>query len=296
MERGRFSRFGVYVVHFSVLILLAGGIVSSFFGFKGFVELAEGTRVDRVSTQDGSSYKDLGFVVELKKFTLAYYPDGTPKEYRSDLIITDPDGTMQTAVVKVNHPFSYKGLTFYQASWNRVPQFIRLRLEKDQQRFEITLGMEEKVPLPGTPYSLAVVRYIEDMARFGPALGLVLTDEQGQMDMGLILVDHPDFHGNRLKDFRVRVLGLNTRLVSGLQVNRDPGIGFIWVGASFMVIGFFVTFYLSHRQIWVWFREKKDQAERPVTEVRLGATAHKNRAAFFRLLERILREKEGIMP
>jgi cytochrome c biogenesis protein len=293
LERWRFSRFGVYLVHFSVLILLAGGITSSLYGFKGFLELVEGEKADRIYAQDGKSFQKLGFQVELKKFTMALYPDGTPKEYRSDLLFTDGDGKSLEAAVKVNHPFTHNGFTFYQSSWSRVPQSLRLRLENEQQRLEVALGMEERVPLPGTPYSLKVVRYIEDMARFGPALGLVLFDNQGHMDMGLILINHPEFHGNRIKDYRLRVLDLKTRYVSGLQVNRDPGIGFIWVGASLMLLGFLSTFYLSHRQIWVWFRERKDPADRLLTEVYIGATAHKHREAFFRILERSLQGIEG---
>lgn len=285
-ERWRFSRFGVFFVHFSVLIILAGGIVSSIYGFRGFLELAEGEKAERVYLPDGTTSRDLGFMVKLEKFTMASYPDGTPREYRSDLLVMDRKGKRIKAAVKVNHPFSYRGFTFYQSSWSRSPQSLRLRLEKENQRFEIALGMEESVPIPGTPFSLRAVRYIENMANFGPALGLVLFGDQGKMDMGLILIDHPEFHGNRLGEFRVRVTGLTTRYLSGFQVNRDPGVGFIWVGASLMLIGLIITFYLSHRQIWVWFRKSEDTPLGPRAEIRIGGRAHKHRAALIRLLER----------
>ncbi len=38
-EKGRWTRIGVYTVHFSVILLLIGGLIGSIFGFKGFVNI-----------------------------------------------------------------------------------------------------------------------------------------------------------------------------------------------------------------------------------------------------------------
>ena len=40
-EKGRWTRFGVYTVHLSVVILLIGGLIGSIFGFDGFVNIAK---------------------------------------------------------------------------------------------------------------------------------------------------------------------------------------------------------------------------------------------------------------
>ena len=41
-EKGRYSRLGVYLVHFSILVIFAGAIAGSLWGFKGFMDLKRG--------------------------------------------------------------------------------------------------------------------------------------------------------------------------------------------------------------------------------------------------------------
>ena len=47
-EKGRWTRFGVYTVHLSVVLLLIGGLVGSIFGFDGFVNIPEGESITRI--------------------------------------------------------------------------------------------------------------------------------------------------------------------------------------------------------------------------------------------------------
>ncbi len=42
-EKGNYSRLGVYITHLSVLLILIGAIIGIFFGFKGFLNLPEGS-------------------------------------------------------------------------------------------------------------------------------------------------------------------------------------------------------------------------------------------------------------
>ncbi|MEW6185351.1 MAG: cytochrome c biogenesis protein ResB [Thermodesulfobacteriota bacterium] len=287
LEKGRFSRFGVYLVHLSVLIIFLGAIIGSLFGFKGFLELKEGETADRIFLKSDHTFRELGYSVQLERFTMTLYPNKSPKEYRSDLLFREGGEIKERAVVRVNSPFSYKGINFYQSSWDKFPHLIKLQLVRDGKRSEIVLKMEEKIPLTGTPFSLQAVRYINDMANFGPALGVILFEQEQRADVGLILVNHPDFHGNRLGEFQVRVLDLKTQYQSGFQVNRDPGVWFIWIGASLMLLGFIVAFYFSHQQVWIWIREEKASPDKGFREVRIGGTAHKNRAAFIRKMEKL---------
>ncbi|MCL5024340.1 MAG: cytochrome c biogenesis protein ResB [Nitrospirae bacterium] len=41
-QKGNYTRLGVYVTHFSILVILVGAVVGIFFGFKGFLNLPEG--------------------------------------------------------------------------------------------------------------------------------------------------------------------------------------------------------------------------------------------------------------
>src|SRR4030042_4208889 len=84
-EKGRFSRFGVYLVHSSVLVIFMGAIIGSLYGFNGFLEIKEGESRDQIFIKGPHALKKLGFSVRLDRFTMAFYPNGMPREYRSDL-------------------------------------------------------------------------------------------------------------------------------------------------------------------------------------------------------------------
>jgi len=45
-ESGRWTRIGVYIVHSSILLLLVGALIGSFFGFKANMQLDEGATSD----------------------------------------------------------------------------------------------------------------------------------------------------------------------------------------------------------------------------------------------------------
>ena len=90
-EKGRFSRFGVYLVHLSVLVIFMGAIIGSLCGFKGFLELKEGESKDRIFIKGPHTLKELGFSVRLDRFTMISYSNGMPKEYRSDLSVWEKE-------------------------------------------------------------------------------------------------------------------------------------------------------------------------------------------------------------
>lgn len=296
LEKGRFSRYGVYVVHLSVLVLFVGALIGSFYGFKGFLELKEGESSDRIFIKGSPSQKELGFSVKLDRFTMSFYPNGMTKEYRSDLSVWEKGTPKGKAVVRVNDPFDYNGITFYQSSWDQFPSSIALSLKKGGQEWDLGIQMDQRVLVPGTPFALQAVRYVNNLSNLGPALGLILFKDQEEVDHGWILSKHPEFHGNRLADFRLKVKEIKTQYVSGFQVNRDPGVWFIWIGATMMLLGFVIAFYMSHQQIWVWIRETKGPKGVKGTEVLIGGTAHKNRGAFVRKMEHLLKSKITLNP
>ena len=41
-QKGNYTRLGVYITHFSILVILLGALIGIFFGFKGFLNLPEG--------------------------------------------------------------------------------------------------------------------------------------------------------------------------------------------------------------------------------------------------------------
>jgi cytochrome c biogenesis protein len=58
---------------------------------------------------------------------------------------------------------------------------------------------------------------------------------------------------------------------TGIQIGYDPGVSFIWLGCLIMIIGMFLSFYLSFKRVWV--RLSTDSVE-------IGGRSHRGKASF----------------
>ena len=88
--------------------------------FRANMSLNEGgaANVAFVRIRDGYLVQDLPFSIALKDFRMENYATGQPKSFESDLVITDPslDKPISTTI-RVNHPFTYKGIAIYQSDF-----------------------------------------------------------------------------------------------------------------------------------------------------------------------------------
>ena len=144
-EKGRYSYFGVYLVHFSILIILIGAIVGSLWGFEGYVNIPEGGAVNSFTLRKGEAAKGLGFIVQLDKFTVEFYGTGTPKEFQSDLRFLAGNQEIMKGSLRVNHPITVRGITFYQSSYGSIPgDNVRLKLSREGSKQEVTSLVAKK--------------------------------------------------------------------------------------------------------------------------------------------------------
>ena len=107
-EKGRLSRLGVYIVHLSVILLLIGGLVGSFFGFAGYVNIAEGEATDTIRIRNTGQIHRLDFQIRCDDFNLTLYDTGAPKEYRSALTLLEGGQVVKQKDIIVNDPLRYR--------------------------------------------------------------------------------------------------------------------------------------------------------------------------------------------
>jgi cytochrome c biogenesis protein len=74
-------------------------------------------------TYGAGERKPLGFELRVNDFSLTYYDNGAPKEYRSDLTVIDNGQEVLNKSIVVNDPLSYKGFTFYQSSYQAYDEY-----------------------------------------------------------------------------------------------------------------------------------------------------------------------------
>lgn len=88
--------------------------------FRGNVNIPEGTSANVVfqNVADGYLVQDLPFTVALKKFHIDHYSTGQPRDFASDIVVTDNDtGERFERTIRVNFPFIHRGVAIYQASF-----------------------------------------------------------------------------------------------------------------------------------------------------------------------------------
>jgi len=277
-ETGRWSRLMVYVVHLSVLIVLVGALAGSYLGFKGTMNLIEGETSDKVMLAESESVTELPFALRCDKFEVSFYDTGAPKEFKSDLAIVENGREVLKQSIVVNDPLTYEGITFYQASYGTYLKEAGIELTDpdSSKKIAMTLPFRQPVTIPGTSDQLMIAEYQEDLMRVGQAIELVYGKKGQQSSAKWILVDRP-YHGNRIENYLVRVTQTDKARFTGLQVKKDPGIWLVWAGFTLMTLAIGLTFYSSHRKLWVCIEPDK---KRKKTIVTLAGRASRNEQVF----------------
>lgn len=282
-QKGGWTRFGVYVVHSSILIILLGAIIGSprvgnsilrnpYFAFKGGVNIPETQQSDVIYSYLNQKPLPLGFTVRCDSFKIHYYPNGMPKDYISVLTVLEKGKEVLTQVVEVNKPLIYKGITFYQASYQPYQDYI-LTVKNN------TTGLETTDLVP---YAKQVT-WKEGGARFGiinmevrgeatSRFKIWFTDDQGDpakfwLEPGReALIERPS---------GTYTLSARQLYATGLQVAKDPGVWWVYGGCGLMLLGLIIAFFMSHRKIWALVREEDGKVS-----VLFAGSANKNKLGF----------------
>lgn len=295
-ERGRYARLAPHIVHIGLLVIFSGALIGSFYGFRGTINILEGESADKALVQ-GGGVTEFGFEVQCRKFTVEFYP-GTqrPKKFASHLTIVDQGRAAADKVIEVNSPLTYKGLTFYQASYGPAgePTFtVDLVDLASGKRTTYTTNLREEVTIPGNSGSFSIVDFTPSYALDMPGSGhkdlgptaLIAFSERGKMVKSFpIFQNYPDFEPGRGGKYNVVLKGFREaqNYYTGLQVTKDPGARIVWLGCGIMFIGLFQALFSSRRRAWAFI--PKD-AGAPVL---LAGKADKDRFGFQREFQGIV--------
>lgn len=286
-EKGRWTRFGVYVVHLSVVILLVGGMIGSIFGFEGFVNLAPGDSAQRIRLRNSNQSLDLGFTVRCDDFIVSFYETGAPKLFQSSLAIVENGQTVVEKDIIVNDPLRYKGISFYQASYGPLPpKGARLSFTSKATgmvyQHEAIIG--KSIALPENLGKFTLNR-LENAATFrGQQIGeafIGILSSDGKKDQEVLLpVRFPSFDKMRGGEVHITVHEALLNYYTGLEVSRDPGVWVVYIGFILMILGCYITFFMSHQQFCL--DVGRDEAG---SRVRIIGVANKNKLAMPRKID-----------
>ncbi len=127
--------------------------------FRAMITLPRGGSVDDIGTMaqlpagDGYLVQPLPFGLHLRDFTIDHYPNGQPRDFVSTLEIVD--GARRIPVtLRVNQPFTYRGVTLFQSGFDDGGSRVTLRLAGVAQPVSLRVGEAAPLLLAGQPYTL----------------------------------------------------------------------------------------------------------------------------------------------
>ena len=282
-ERGPWTRFGVYVVHLSILIILAGALVGSStvasrllrnpdFAFKGSVMLPEQESTGHILAFKSGRRIDLGFSLRCDAFAIEYYDNGMPKTYRSSVTVLEDGKPVRTAEIEVNRPLTHRGVTFYQSSYQAGREYVvSLTKQPDNLSHTAVVPPAREIAWPETGVRYGIINR-ENQGEVTRRLKIWFADGQGEPAVFWVPAGEETTVERPTGTYRLQARQL---YATGLQATRDPGVWLVYGGCLLMLIGLYIAFFLSHRRLWVRV-EPAAQGSRLL----FAGTANKNRVAF----------------
>ena len=288
-QKGAWTRFGVYIVHTSILVILLGAVIGSStvakkilhnpnFAFKGSIMVPESRETDFIYAFQTGKKIDLGFTVRCNYFTIEYYSNGMPKTYLSKVTVLEDGKPVALKdgktihFLKVNKPLTYKGVTFYQSSYQPYSEYLVTLIDKNtgaEQTSIISAG--KQVEADGDKISFGIINN-EKRGEAVQRVKIWFSDKQAAPSTFWLNNDQEAIIKRPSGDYSLHVKQL---YATGLQVTKDPGVWWVYTGCGLMLFGLFVAFFTSHRKIWAHVYEEDGQPT-----VIFAGSANKNKVSF----------------
>jgi cytochrome c biogenesis protein len=120
----------------------------------------------------------------------------------------------------------------------------------------------------------------------GPTLTAELTPKAGEPQIISLPLTAPKFDAMRkgavIISAHARIPEKETKSYAVLQVTRDPGVSLVYSGFILMIVGLFISFFMSHQQIVVEVCARDEQRT-----LLISGTANKNKLGLETRLSRL---------
>lgn len=289
-EKGRFSRWGPYVNHIGLIIILIAALLrfSSFMYIDDYIWVREGQQKVIPSTNGEYYIKNKDFILETydennDRFKEAIKKEGmVAKNFQTNAIIykktgesvagADPELEKVTeSSIKLNHPLKFDGYTLYQAGY-QLNEFTSMsfKIHKMADEDEKTLG-SFKIDLtePKSEYKLdngfrvVVDQYYPDyylddgeprtkteFPRNPAYVFNVYPPDNSKPEISFVGIGK-NIDATGKNDYKLGIQDFQMRDVSGLTVRRDYTLPLFIIGAAIFMIGVIQGMYWQHRRIWI---------------------------------------------
>ncbi len=197
--------------------------------------------------------------------------------------------------VDIKNPMENRLLSMLQTGRNTdIPEVIRVNftIQKTGKTFTLKGAVGKEMVLPDRMGKFLMTAFMPSYDFRGHNLGDTfigtLTPLNGEpqdvilplrfsqfdkMRQGEVMISIDDFQRKTVStDLIVSVTEFEEKYYTVLGVTKDPGVWIVYTGFIVMIIGIYITFFMSHQQICIDMTEKKKQ-----TMVRVAGVADRNK-------------------
>jgi cytochrome c biogenesis protein len=303
-EKGRFPRFGAYVLHMGLIVIILGVFSRLIPGwyYTDMIWLKEG---------ETKTVGNLGFEVKNNGFQLEFYDQEQTrvKKFETDAVVYKNGQEMAKKHLLVNDYLTFEHANIYQNSYDPQPMFKVGTIELIDNTTQKSLGTftidfdDPKREYKVGEYTLTMANYFPDI-KIDPEKG-VFTNSRDPYNPGIQF----DITGPDLKEparqwmmplagpFVKQMLGKDYRFdmqfkdvdffhMTGLKVEKDLGTAIVYTGLGIVLYGLVLCFYFQHRRVWARLEEGV---------LHIGANTNKNWLGMTGEMKRVL-QPLGIEP
>lgn len=239
-KKNPWALLGSPLLHLAMVLVIAGSVVGGAWGHSQFYQV-------EVPGQAKLTGDGFPFDLNVKKFTVDTYEDGTARQYTSLVeVISANQGKLEKAV-SVNQPLNHQGVKVYQTSFG---YYLQGAVRQEDRSFDFKVEEGESIFLGG-PAQLELVAEWPRYFIFSRGL---------PFSMGIAELGEP------IKLLDMEVVFTDRTTYTGLDVKKDPGLLLIWAGFILFLTALPVRLYVRPQEIWLLLSPSAAG-----TEVRLAA-------------------------
>lgn len=289
-EKGRFSRWGPYVNHIGLIIILVAALLrmTPFFYLDEYVWVREGEQLVIPGT-------DSEYYIKNEKFTLEYYDENDErfkdaiekqgpvvKNYQTDAIIykvknnseSSSEAEFEEVVkgeIRMNQPLKFDGYTLYQQGYQEnefssmsfkiyetndeneeAIDTVTINFFEPKDEYELSDGSRLVVDQYYPDYYLdnGEPRSQSNYPRNPAFVFFYYPSETDEPEISFVGIGK-NIDASGENEYKLGIVDFEMHKVSGLTVRRDYTLPLFGLGAIIFMIGVVQGMYWQHRRIWL---------------------------------------------
>ncbi|WP_434512001.1 cytochrome c biogenesis protein ResB [Desulfitobacterium sp. AusDCA] len=236
-QKHRWGNWGSFLTHISFIVLVLGALVGSMTGFKGYFSAGVGDSLSIHDIELNRGTVTDNFNIKINSVEDRMLANGERDNWYTDLSIMESGKELARQTLSVNHPFTYQGITFYQANFTQGGKFT---VEIKGQKIPIVLQNQggNYYQVPGTDLFIIVSAIKPDPNQPVILYQVYKGNSPQPVKMGQMNKGQTDTIETT---FKLTFDGLAG--YTGLQVKKDPGVSVVWIGSALLMLGLILSFY-----------------------------------------------------